>query len=456
MVDERCHRTSVSHRSRCGACPVTQRVPRRNSLATRSAHGGQHHALAGEQLSSTRNRAEHHLSATSFVLARVLGGNPHRVSSFDPRTLHDIGRRIGGVTAVLEMSEHEERSATDAKVVTNVLGRVPLTTAVERIGERPVADDMHGAEARRRRLWRRLDATDETNAEMPPTAAVTMPPPITGVPAAAAAAHAADEAELLVARADALVAAAAQPMQGVTDMTAVEPQATPVQQAPAPVEQLPAPEAPSVAPEAQPAMLQPTVAATPSAPVRPSSRTAEMLGIDIQRIMTAVEEEAEQARIRIDYELRNAQDEADRLVAEATLEAERIREHGQAQARQLLGEVEEIISEAQQTGEQILRRADTEALTIREQAHVALQQAQDEARTTVELARREGEEILAEQRRLATIRAQEAMREQDRLKDQIRRLEDRRRQVLESLEPLIDQLSQMIPVERNVIQMPQR
>ena len=48
--------------------------------------------------------------------------------------------------------------------------------------------------------------------------------------------------------------------------------------------------------------------------------------------------------------------------------------------------------------------------------------------------------MLAEQRRLATVRAQEALREQDRLKDQIRRLEERRRQVLESLEPLIDQL----------------
>ena len=45
------------------------------------------------------------------------------------------------------------------------------------------------------------------------------------------------------------------------------------------------------------------------------------------------------------------------------------------------------------------------------------------------------------------------MREQDRLKDQIRRLEERRRQVLESLEPLISQLTQMMPAggDQNVV-----
>jgi cell division septum initiation protein DivIVA len=86
-----------------------------------------------------------------------------------------------------------------------------------------------------------------------------------------------------------------------------------------------------------------------------------------------------------------------------------------------------------------------------------LHQAQTEARAIVETSRREGEQILAEQRRLATVRAQEAMREQDRLKDQIRRLEERRRQVLESLEPLISQLTNMMPATggdpRNVVQL---
>lgn len=206
----------------------------------------------------------------------------------------------------------------------------------------------------------------------------------------------------------------------------------------------------------QPAMMQPTVAAqpvaAPAAAAPPSTievsaapTATRLLGLDVQRMVTLLEDEAQAAQQRIDLELRNAQARAEEIVVAAQHDAERIREHGQNQARVLLGEVEEIISEAQQTGEQILRRADAESGQLRQQAGVVLSQAQTEARSMIDAARREGEQVLAEQRRLATARAQEALREQERLKDQIRRLEERRRQVLESLEPLIDQLSQMMP-----------
>lgn len=194
-----------------------------------------------------------------------------------------------------------------------------------------------------------------------------------------------------------------------------------------------------------------------SAPRTAAPTAAALLGIDVERMVERIEEEAQGARQRIELEVRSAGSRAEEVIGHAEQEAERIREHGQAQARVLLGEVEEIISEAQQTGEQILQRADMEAAQLRQQASEVFQQAQAEARAIVDGARREGEQVLAEQRRLATVRAQESLREQDRLKDQIRRLEERRRQVLESLEPLISQLTQMMPTGEehggNVVQL---
>ena len=207
-------------------------------------------------------------------------------------------------------------------------------------------------------------------------------------------------------------------------------------------------------PSVQPVAYQPEPA-RPRA-TSPSHRSGML--VDVNRIIQTLEDEAEAARQRIDSELRNAHEEADHLVNHAQEDAERIRDHAQQQARVLLGEVEEIISEAQHTGQEILRRAEHDADSIRNQALITLEQAQDEARNIVDVARREGEAILAEQRRLATVRAQEAVREQDRLKDQIRRLEERRRQVLESLEAQITQLSQLIPNgaegHRNVVEFP--
>ena len=204
----------------------------------------------------------------------------------------------------------------------------------------------------------------------------------------------------------------------------------------------------TAAPVAAPVEAQQTSTAFVSA-----APTATSLGIDVERMVRLIEDEALATRQRIDLEVRSAHAQADAVLQSAEREADRIREHGQSQARVLLGEVEEIISEAQQTGEQILHRSNEEASTLRGEATAVLQQAQTEARSIVETARREGEQVLAEQRRLATVRAQEAMREQDRLKDQIRRLEERRRQVLESLEPLISQLTQMMPsgVDQNVV-----
>lgn len=216
------------------------------------------------------------------------------------------------------------------------------------------------------------------------------------------------------------------------------------------------------APAQQPASLEPTNGTvTLSAITSPGldQDAVSLLGIDLNRVVRTIQEEAVSVRQRIEFEVRDAHVQATDIIDRAEDEAERIREHGQAQARVLLGEVEEIISEAQQTGEQILHRANEEASSLRGDATTVLQQAQAEARAIVESARREGEQVLAEQRRLATVRAQEAMREQDRLKDQIRRLEERRRQVLESLEPLISQLTQMMPAgaaaaaDHNVVQL---
>ncbi|MCW2949136.1 MAG: hypothetical protein JWN41_149 [Thermoleophilia bacterium] len=223
--------------------------------------------------------------------------------------------------------------------------------------------------------------------------------------------------------------------------------AAPVPPPPAAVNQAPAP-TPVPVPSATvaPAAAAPAPAALALQPTRTGS-AAQRLGIDVDRIAELIEEEARTAQQRIELEVRSAHAQASEIVGRAEVEAERIREHGQAQARVLLSEVEEIISEAQQTGEQILHRANGEATTIRGEATGVLHTAQTEARAIVETARREGEQVLAEQRRLATVRAQEAMREQDRLKDQIRRLEERRRQVLESLEPLIAQLTQMMPAQ---------
>jgi F0F1-type ATP synthase membrane subunit b/b' len=177
--------------------------------------------------------------------------------------------------------------------------------------------------------------------------------------------------------------------------------------------------------------------------------------VDVNRIIRTLEEEAEAAHQRIDHELGRARSEAEAIVRSAGVDADHIRDHAQQQARVLLGEVEEIITDAQRTGQQILRKADAEAEDVRRQAGDLVMEAQGEARKIIDTARREGEQILSEQRRLATVRAQEALREQDRLKEQIHRLEERRRQVLESLEPLIDQLSQMIPATRNVVDFPQ-
>ncbi|MCW2961541.1 MAG: hypothetical protein JWM90_1928 [Thermoleophilia bacterium] len=214
----------------------------------------------------------------------------------------------------------------------------------------------------------------------------------------------------------------------------------------------PAPSAPAA--ELRPTAPKPTQAATVSAAPTASS----LLGIDVERLVRLIEDEAVATKQRIELEVRSSHEQAEEVVERAEAEAERIREHGQNQARVLLGEVEEIISEAQQTGEQILLRANTEASTLRKDATAVLHQAQAESRAIIDTARREGEQVLAEQRRLATLRAQEAMREQDRLKDQIRRLEERRRQVLESLEPLISQLTQMMPAvqqaeDTNVVQL---
>jgi F0F1-type ATP synthase membrane subunit b/b' len=243
--------------------------------------------------------------------------------------------------------------------------------------------------------------------------------------------------------------AALQPVQvavtePVMDSVTFEPAAP----APVAVEPDPAPApaqdavlAPSIAPVA--AATSPTPAAASMA--IPSGGAAASIGIDVERMIRLIEDEAVGVQHRIELELRAAHARAEEIIDRAEGEAEHVREHGQAQARVLLGEVEEIISEAQQTGEQILTRANDEASTLRGNATSVLQQAQTEARAIVDTARREGEQVLSEQRRLATVRAQEAMREQDRLKDQIRRLEERRRQVLESLEPLISQLTQMMP-----------
>ena len=241
--------------------------------------------------------------------------------------------------------------------------------------------------------------------------------------------------------------------------------------APAPVPAAaPAAAQPSVQVQPQAAQIMPTtpsptISASPEASDGPSELDLALadepafsvdpvtsLGIDVDRVVRIIHEEAAAVQARMERELRDARARAQEIVGIAEDEAERIRDHGQNQARVLLGEVEEIISEAQQTGEQILQRAQEDSAQLRRDATSVLQQSQAEARTIVETARREGEQILAEQRRLATVRAQEAMREQDRLKDQIRRLEERRRQVLESLEPLISQLTQMMPVaEQNVV-----
>lgn len=199
-----------------------------------------------------------------------------------------------------------------------------------------------------------------------------------------------------------------------------------------------APVAAPVAPEA--ALLSHTQPTLPT-----EAGAAQQLGIDVTRVVQAIEDEALAVHRRIELEMNHAHARSEEVIDRAEAEAERIREHGQAQARVLLSEVEEIISEAQQTGEQILHRANEEAASMRGDATRVMNQAQTEARQIVDTARREGEQVLAEQRRLATVRAQEAMREQERLKDQIRRLEERRRQVLESLEPLISQLTQMMP-----------
>ncbi|MCW2922692.1 MAG: hypothetical protein JWM98_96 [Thermoleophilia bacterium] len=218
-----------------------------------------------------------------------------------------------------------------------------------------------------------------------------------------------------------------------------------------------------LSPVAPPPASAPRAAEPAPAPVATVSNLTEgrtdavaLLGIDISRVVSTIQDEAAAVQQRIELEVRDAHVQATDIIDRAEAEADRIREHGQAQARVLLGEVEEIISEAQSTGEQILHRANDEASGLRKDATAVLQQAQTEARAIVETARREGEQVLAEQRRLATVRAQEAMREQDRLKDQIRRLEERRRQVLESLEPLISQLTQMMPAgvtDQNVVQL---
>lgn len=213
--------------------------------------------------------------------------------------------------------------------------------------------------------------------------------------------------------------------------------------------------APAVAPTTTDAVFAPTSTVTTPEPGAYEGDASARIGIDIERVVRLIEEEAIGVQHRIELELRTAHGRADEIIGRAEGEADRIREHGQAQARVLLGEVEEIISEAQQTGEQILLRANEEAASLRGDATEVLQQAQSEARSIVDNARRDGEQVLAEQRRLATVRAQEAMREQDRLKDQIRRLEERRRQVLESLEPLISQLTQMMPAGVPQVDTPQ-
>jgi cell division septum initiation protein DivIVA len=172
---------------------------------------------------------------------------------------------------------------------------------------------------------------------------------------------------------------------------------------------------------------------------------AHAVAVQTERILAAVEAEASRVRERVDSEIQHAEERAAGIRQAANSEATELRASAQEQARLLLGEVENIISEAQRSSQDILSRARSDANALTGEAGDVLAAAREEARIMLEQARREGEEILSEQRRIATVRAQEAMREQDRLRTQIQRLEERRRQVLESLEPLVTQLTQLVP-----------
>lgn len=234
---------------------------------------------------------------------------------------------------------------------------------------------------------------------------------------------------------------------------------TPARPAPA-ADAAMAPATTSPQPAAPPRAERAPDASAPSSIPQPPRSPADQIALDTHRIMRLVEQEAKAVRVHIGQQLLEADERAQSIVHEAEAQAEHVREHAQQHARQLLGEVEEIITESQQTGEDILARAHSEAAAMRRQAEHVLAQAQEDSRKVIDSARREGEQILSDQRRLATVRAQEAMREHERLKDQIRRLEERRRQVLESLE----QLSEVLLSQRgtggagtspqNVVQMP--
>ncbi len=191
----------------------------------------------------------------------------------------------------------------------------------------------------------------------------------------------------------------------------------------------------------------PVTTAPAAAPVGdPGAATAaDVVAVDTHRILAAVESEAARVRDRVQVELEAAATEAERIRTQAADQAASIRDRAQDQARVLLNEVEGIITDSQRTGHQILARAESDAKALRAEATEVLAAARDEARQVVEQARTEGEQILAEQRRVATLRAQDSLREQERLREQIARLEERRRQVLESLEPLVAQLAQMVP-----------
>jgi F0F1-type ATP synthase membrane subunit b/b' len=353
-------------------------------------------------------------------------------------TVDDLARRMdelaGGVPAV---DEHHDD--VDHDEYGDVLADDPSSAHFDM--QRAVIARANDLAAANLASFEQRHAHPSTPAPIATEAPVQQPVPTTDTPNA-------ETTEDIEAR----MAAALQPVQVPTPAPTLSTGTESVSLDPTP--------APTTA-DAPAAELRPTqpVAVSTAAyvPTSPQESAAATIGIDVARMVSLIEDEAAGVQHRIQLELRNAEEQAAQVVDRAEHEAERIREHGQAQARVLLGEVEEIISEAQATGEQILLRANEEASTLRGDATAVLHQAQTEARAIVETSRREGEQILAEQRRLATVRAQEAMREQDRLKDQIRRLEERRRQVLESLEPLISQLTNMMPATggdpRNVIQM---
>lgn len=166
---------------------------------------------------------------------------------------------------------------------------------------------------------------------------------------------------------------------------------------------------------------------------------------NIEHIMTVVEGEAEAARREIDRQMKTGHDVAARTIAQAHIDADRIRTNAEKNSKLIYDQVDTIIEEAHVNARTIVSEAETTAEALTEQARYMTTTAREEAREIVAEARIEGEQILIEQRRLAATRAHDAAAEQERLREQIRRLEQRRIEVLESLEPLVSQLTKMLP-----------